>query len=223
MGPLAPRRRRGRPAPHSRAPRRPSPLHPHPSPQHPHRLPNQPNPPLFSFTSEGREAMPDNKSTPVVCISTFTMISHSGKRSEAGEAMMRAIREREWGLLLLDEVHVVPAAMFRKVRAGRRVGGGGQGRGGCCCWARCTSCRRQCPARCGRAGEWVLGWGAGLHAGRGGGGGGRCQPASEKRWTGDGVYLTASPEPARLNLLPPRPSPRPRRSSASSRPTASWA
>jgi len=59
--------------------------------------------------------MPTDKSTPVVAISTFTMISHSGKRSEVGEAMMRAIREREWGLLLLDEVHVVPAAMFRKV------------------------------------------------------------------------------------------------------------
>jgi len=28
---------------------------------------------------------------------------------------MEAIRSREWGLLLLDEVHVVPAAMFRKV------------------------------------------------------------------------------------------------------------
>jgi hypothetical protein len=29
--------------------------------------------------------------------------------------VMEAIRSREWGLLLLDEVHVVPAAMFRKV------------------------------------------------------------------------------------------------------------
>lgn len=29
--------------------------------------------------------------------------------------MMDAIEEREWGLLLMDEVHVVPAAMFRKV------------------------------------------------------------------------------------------------------------
>jgi hypothetical protein len=29
--------------------------------------------------------------------------------------MMEAIRGREWGLMLLDEVHVVPAAMFRKV------------------------------------------------------------------------------------------------------------
>lgn len=28
---------------------------------------------------------------------------------------MEAITNREWGLLLLDEVHVVPAQMFRKV------------------------------------------------------------------------------------------------------------
>ena len=29
--------------------------------------------------------------------------------------VMSLIREREWGLLLMDEVHVVPAQMFRKV------------------------------------------------------------------------------------------------------------
>lgn len=29
--------------------------------------------------------------------------------------IMAAIRSREWGLLLMDEVHVVPAQMFRKV------------------------------------------------------------------------------------------------------------
>ena len=29
--------------------------------------------------------------------------------------MMRQIKEREWGLLLLDEVHVVPAKIFRTV------------------------------------------------------------------------------------------------------------
>ena len=29
--------------------------------------------------------------------------------------LMQEIMSREWGLLLLDEVHVVPAQMFRKV------------------------------------------------------------------------------------------------------------
>ena len=30
--------------------------------------------------------------------------------------VMDEISSREWGLLLLDEVHVVPAQMFRKVQ-----------------------------------------------------------------------------------------------------------
>ena len=31
--------------------------------------------------------------------------------------VMDEISSREWGLLLLDEVHVVPAQMFRKVQS----------------------------------------------------------------------------------------------------------
>lgn len=31
--------------------------------------------------------------------------------------IMEAITRQEWGLLLMDEVHVVPAQMFRKVGA----------------------------------------------------------------------------------------------------------
>lgn len=40
---------------------------------------------------------------------------HSGKRSESGELLIQQIRNREWGLLVLDEVHVAPADMFQKV------------------------------------------------------------------------------------------------------------
>ena len=43
------------------------------------------------------------------------MISYSGKRSEKSQETMDIITSREWGLLLMDEVHVVPAKMFRKV------------------------------------------------------------------------------------------------------------
>lgn len=49
-------------------------------------------------------------------VTTFTMIAFSGKRSAESERVMKEIQSREWGLLLLDEVHVVPAQMFRKVR-----------------------------------------------------------------------------------------------------------
>lgn len=50
-----------------------------------------------------------------VLITTYTMISYGGQRSDKSEEVMKAIRGREWGLLLMDEVHVVPAKMFRRV------------------------------------------------------------------------------------------------------------
>jgi DNA excision repair protein ERCC-3 len=50
-----------------------------------------------------------------VLISTFNMVAHQGQRSAEAQAFMQEISSREWGLLLLDEVHVVPAAMFRRV------------------------------------------------------------------------------------------------------------
>lgn len=52
-----------------------------------------------------------------VCITTYTMVAYSGRRSEGSERIMNEIISREWGLILLDEVHVVPAMMFRKVLA----------------------------------------------------------------------------------------------------------
>lgn len=66
------------------------------------------------FTSDSREEMPAADIANVT-ITTFTMISHGGKRSKHGEEIMNQIKNRDWGLLLLDEVHVVPAQMFRKV------------------------------------------------------------------------------------------------------------
>lgn len=50
-----------------------------------------------------------------VCITTYTMVAYSGRRSEESEQIMMEIMSREWGLILLDEVHVVPAQMFRRV------------------------------------------------------------------------------------------------------------
>lgn len=43
------------------------------------------------------------------------MVAYSGRRSEDSERIMNEILLREWGLILLDEVHVVPAMMFRRV------------------------------------------------------------------------------------------------------------
>jgi DNA excision repair protein ERCC-3 len=43
------------------------------------------------------------------------MVANTGKRSYSSQKMMNFLEQREWGFVLLDEVHVVPAAMFRRV------------------------------------------------------------------------------------------------------------
>jgi len=50
-----------------------------------------------------------------VLVTTYNMIAFNGRRSEEARRVLEQIQSREWGLMLLDEVHVVPAAMFRKV------------------------------------------------------------------------------------------------------------
>ncbi|XP_046850585.1 general transcription and DNA repair factor IIH helicase subunit XPB-like isoform X2 [Xenia sp. Carnegie-2017] len=66
---------------------------------------------IYCFTS-------DSKSKPGGCsiaISTYSMISHSGKRSWESEQVMNFLQTQEWGLMLLDEVHTIPARQFRRV------------------------------------------------------------------------------------------------------------
>ena len=43
------------------------------------------------------------------------MMSYSGDRAVAAQNVLDQIADREWGLMLLDEVHIAPARMFRKV------------------------------------------------------------------------------------------------------------
>lgn len=50
-----------------------------------------------------------------VTVTTYSMISHSGRRAAESERMLNELKKKEWGLLLLDEVHVVPANVFRRV------------------------------------------------------------------------------------------------------------
>ncbi|OCK84448.1 DNA repair helicase rad25 [Lepidopterella palustris CBS 459.81] len=64
------------------------------------------------FTSESKNRFPRNAG---VIISTYTMITSSRNRSYDSEKIMDFIRSREWGLLIADEVHVVPANIFKKV------------------------------------------------------------------------------------------------------------
>jgi DNA excision repair protein ERCC-3 len=64
------------------------------------------------FTSDTKDTIHPEA---CVLITTYTMISYGGKRSDKSQEVMNIITGREWGLLLMDEVHVVPAKMFRRV------------------------------------------------------------------------------------------------------------
>jgi len=50
-----------------------------------------------------------------IIISTYGMFSAQKNRSAEATTMMTRIKEREWGLMILDEVHLVPAKIFRTV------------------------------------------------------------------------------------------------------------
>ena len=50
-----------------------------------------------------------------ILITTFNMITHTQKRSWEAQQTMKWIQEQEWGIMVLDEVHAIPAKMFRRV------------------------------------------------------------------------------------------------------------
>ncbi|CAH8639290.1 unnamed protein product [Heterobilharzia americana] len=67
---------------------------------------------IMRFTSDAKDR--PNLSS-YICISTYSMIAHSTKRSYEADRMMNWIKTQEWGLMILDEVHTIPAKMFRRV------------------------------------------------------------------------------------------------------------
>eukprot|EP00347_Sterkiella_histriomuscorum_P011495 403372236 len=72
------------------------------------------------FTSRTKDPMFESKgpdSEAGIVISSYNMIAYQGSRSGQTQKIMDTIRNTDWGLLILDEVQVVPAEMFRKVLA----------------------------------------------------------------------------------------------------------
>ena len=63
---------------------------------------------ISCFTRERKEQIPPCG----VTITTYSMVSHKGKRSVDAQALMDRIYELEWGLLILDEVQVIFASIF---------------------------------------------------------------------------------------------------------------
>ncbi|GMG21054.1 unnamed protein product [Ambrosiozyma monospora] len=64
------------------------------------------------FTSENKEMFRTDSG---LVVSTYSMVANTRNRSHDSQKVMDFLTGREWGFVILDEVHVVPAAMFRKV------------------------------------------------------------------------------------------------------------
>ncbi|CAH2039568.1 unnamed protein product, partial [Iphiclides podalirius] len=66
---------------------------------------------ICRFTSEAK----DKPMGAGILITTYNMITHGQRRSWEAEQTMRWLQAQEWGLVVLDEVHTIPAKMFRRV------------------------------------------------------------------------------------------------------------
>ncbi|KAI9847968.1 MAG: DNA repair helicase RAD25 [Sclerophora amabilis] len=64
------------------------------------------------FTSDHKEKFTRNTG---IIVSTYSMVTQTRARSHDAQKMMDFMTSREWGLMILDEVHVVPASIFRRV------------------------------------------------------------------------------------------------------------
>lgn len=64
------------------------------------------------FTADQKEKFAGESG---IVVSTYSMVANTHNRSYESKKMMEFLTSREWGFILLDEVHVVPAAMFRRV------------------------------------------------------------------------------------------------------------
>ncbi|TPX45403.1 hypothetical protein SeMB42_g04011 [Synchytrium endobioticum] len=76
------------------------------------RWANVPEGSIAEFTALDKAAF----TTPAgVLITTYTMLSNTGERAAKTLEVLDFINAREWGLVILDEVHVIPAKVFRRV------------------------------------------------------------------------------------------------------------
>ncbi|KAL1898095.1 DNA repair helicase RAD25 [Ceratocystis pirilliformis] len=64
------------------------------------------------FSSDSKSVFTGNTG---IIVTTYSMVTNTRERAHESAKMMKFLQSREWGLMLLDEVHVVPAQMFRRV------------------------------------------------------------------------------------------------------------
>lgn len=82
---------------------------------------------LARCTADHKESWSDEYANGGVLITTYSMIGiHDDRRNNQGLDFMNFLRQHEWGCMILDEVHVVPANTFRRVignvRAHMKIG-----------------------------------------------------------------------------------------------------
>jgi len=66
---------------------------------------------ICQFTSNAKEK-PTNTS---ILITTHWMITYGQKRTYEREQTMKWLQDQEWGIMVLEEVHTIPAKIFRHV------------------------------------------------------------------------------------------------------------
>lgn len=69
---------------------------------------------VITLTADHKQPLPEDR--PCILVSTYSMFAHSLEHmSRSSAAVMQQVRELEWGLLIVDEVQVMPAKTFRQV------------------------------------------------------------------------------------------------------------
>ncbi|WAO84476.1 DNA helicase [Fusarium falciforme] len=67
---------------------------------------------ITTFTAESKTIF---KGRADIIVTTYSMVTTSRERSRESKEIMSFLAGREWGLMFLDEVHVVPANIFRQI------------------------------------------------------------------------------------------------------------
>lgn len=70
---------------------------------------------VYVLTSESKRPIEDAERKACVVISTYSMLGFGGTRSGESELVISQLEQLEWGLLVVDEVQVMPARTFRTV------------------------------------------------------------------------------------------------------------
>jgi len=76
---------------------------------------------VYMLTADSKMALEDSNERGCVLISTYSMLGYSGKRSNTTQYVLNQVRSLTWGMLILDEVQVMPAKTFRTVATNVRA------------------------------------------------------------------------------------------------------